>query len=195
MNHCVLPLFSTPLYCTQLDISKCPSWDTVEWTEIGGHEMSKNNYFLDLPEWQDLKSQIRTHLQYFFYEELHASPDCGIKITTSLANRNYPGQGHPRHTHSNSVFSGCVYFENHPAPIKFLRGGYKQLRYDTVNHNFHNAEFWTINPEPGLLLIWPSDLDHEVESLVSTDAVRHSIAFNSWLVGNVCSSTTTPLVL
>jgi hypothetical protein len=54
MNHCVLPLFSTPLYYTQIDIRNCPSWNTVEWTTIDGHDMSKNNYFLDLPEWASI---------------------------------------------------------------------------------------------------------------------------------------------
>jgi len=185
MDYVTIPLFSTPVYSTKIDVSSCPNLESVDWEEGHGHHMSRDNFLLDQTVWQSLKTQIMFHMEQFFYRELRASPDCKINMTTSVANKNYPAQSHPRHSHANSIISGCVYFDYHPAKIRFVRRSYNQIKYDMTDYNYFNSEVWEIAPEPGLLLMWPSELEHEVESSDANTPVRYSIAFNSWLSGDV----------
>lgn len=187
MDHCVLPLFSYPLYCTQIDVRNVPDWNTIDWDITAVRDKSKTNRILNEPGWNNIQAQILAHIKKFFYEHLKASPDIEIEITTSLVNRNLPGHNHPRHTHSNSILSGCLYFDFHPAGIKFIRSGFPGILWDKTEFNLNNSDEWTVNPEPGLLLIWPSGLEHQVEHVKHTDPVRYSLAFNTWIRGKINS--------
>lgn len=185
MNSVITPLFSTPLYSTKINVLDCPDFESIDWVTTHGHGMSRDSRLLDQPEWESLRSQILYHIEQFFYKELKANTNCKIHITTSVANKNEPTQIHPRHSHVNSILSGCVYFDFHPSQIKFIRRYYNQIKYDVTDYNLYNSEAWVVSPEPGLLLIWPSELEHEVEISKIDNPIRYSIAFNTWLSGDV----------
>jgi uncharacterized protein (TIGR02466 family) len=180
MDRCILPLFASTLYCTQIDISSAPAWNTMTWRWDQTRELTAD-HILDNVEWHVIRGQIQSHIDKFFYEELQAYKDNNIRITTSLANKSNFGQYHHVHTHANSILSGCLYFDFHNAGIKFIKKEYEQVQWPKNNNNMSNSQSWTIKPEPGLLLIWPSSLAHEVELLKKEDATRYSLAFNTWI--------------
>lgn len=92
------------------------------------------------------------------------------------------------HNHSNSLFSGVVYFEESETNIKFILNDsfinnwskiFKQE--STLKKLFHNV---TVSPTPGKLLIWRSDISHYVD-LHREENIRYSFAFNTWLDGKI----------
>ena len=91
---------------------------------------------------------------------------------------------HDLHAHPGSVISGVYYLkvgENTP-PIIFKdpREYYKYIHYKQI---FGNNSAYTLLPEhavpvhDGLIMMWPSWLEHEVP-LSSSDGERITIAFN-----------------
>jgi len=195
MNHCILPLFPSPIYCTQIDVTTAPGWDTIAWEHFDTRDCSESNYLLDSVEWKTIRSQIIAQVENYFFNELKASKAISINITTSFVNRNDDTQVHYRHSHRNSVLSGCLYFSSHPRGIRFTKPGYQQLYWDKSEHNLYNSDDWVIYPETGLLLIWPSNLEHEVEPLQVGDQVRYSLAFNTWITGTLSERPNMPLAI
>ena len=76
------------------------------------------------------------------------------------------------------------------APIQFHRApGYVNLWPNTINlpikqHNALNIDVITVIPKAGELIMWPSHLAHSVPPNQS-DAVRHTIAFNTFIKGTL----------
>lgn len=195
MKYCTLPLFSTPLYCTQIDISSAPDFSEITYHSDLERDFSIDNYILNQEKWSIIKNQVMTHICNFFYEEMHSKTDIKIEITTSIFNRGTPGQFHRKHNHANSILSGCLYFDFHPRCIEFHRGNSQSLIWDKEYFDFNNSEDWKTAPEPGLLLIWPSSLDHSVELMLPDDKTRYSLAFNTWISGDLTKNMTGKLRL
>ena len=55
-------------------------------------------------------------------------------------------------------------------------------------HHPHNQRLWTLNPEPGLLVIFPSRLDHSVGDNNDEESLRVSISFDFVLTALASSS-------
>ena len=185
MKHNILPLFSSPVYTTYIDVTSRPDWNTVNWTEDGSRDFSTTDYLLDQPEWATIRKLIKDNVSYYFYEILKSAPDIDIDITISWSNRNVFGQYHHEHRHPNSIFSGCLYFDHHDSGIIMKDARYPQIQWAKEGWNLLNSQEWTIKPEPGLLLIWPSYLSHEVVPVVAGGPTRYSIAFNTWIKGQI----------
>ena len=186
MEYNVLPLFSSPIFTTHIDISNHhPDWNTVEWAKDPTRDYSEQDDILDHAEWKLVRDQIQSALKYFFYDTMLASKEIDIDISISWLNRNNHGQKHVPHWHPNIVFSGCLYFDHSDAGITFTGDRYPQIHWAKENWNVLNSQTWTIKPEPGLLLIWPSHLQHEVQAMNPGDITRYSLAFNTWLTGNI----------
>ena len=108
-------------------------------------------------------------------------------ITTSWFSFCKRGEGSQVHGHRNSFWS-CVYyyqeeygdgsggisFEN---PNTNLFEFYFSTHHDIAESNHFNSEAWTFTPEPNLLLIFPSYLQHQIMKH-NNDAPRSSLAFN-----------------
>ena len=91
---------------------------------------------------------------------------------------------HQCHSHPGSILSGCFYLktvvDSPPLIFKDPREYYKYIYYKQV---FGRNSAYTLLPEhavtvhDGLIMIWPSWLEHEVP-LSSSDCDRITIAFN-----------------
>jgi hypothetical protein len=185
MEHNVLPLFSSPVYTSYIDITPLPNFNSIEWISDTNRDYSKSNRILEESAWSSIKNQILKHIEQYFYRILMANSTIEIAITSSWLNKNNIGQVHQRHTHPNSILSGVLFFDFHDTGIVFVDTKYQQVLYEKTEFNIFNSQEWTVKPEPGLLLLWPSYLAHEVGTINST---RYSLSFNTWIYGDINNS-------
>ncbi len=94
------------------------------------------------------------------------------------------GSSHPKHVHSQCTISGIFYLQTPPGSvaIRFLPNQPFRDFFDYFFHvkdqnNWYARSYFDYQPYPGLLLMWPAWLYHEVPPNNSTDP-RISIVFN-----------------
>lgn len=94
------------------------------------------------------------------------------------------GSNHPKHVHSQCTISGIFYLQTPPgsADIRFYPNQPFRDFFDYMFHvkdptNWFALQHYDYKPFPGLLLMWPAWLYHEVQPNQSTDP-RISIIFN-----------------
>ena len=68
--------------------------------------------------------------------------------------------------------------------IKFHDSGYKQIMLDIDNYDIYNSDSWWFEVKTGDIVLFPSNLTHNVESVTSKDT-RISLAFNTFLTGTL----------
>lgn len=193
-NYEVLELFPTPLFVVKIPpvFSSIVPWLhsqemlNEEIDEANYGQRSKDSYILHKPEARDLSMFILEQTLIFSNEVLLYEYD-SYKFSQSWVSVKLPGQHHTMHTHPNSLISGVFYYgtssEKTPA-IKFhkLFGGTNvsyirpKIKSDKRSSKFAHETF-SINFEPGLLILFPSHLTHSVP-INKTDDVRCSLAFN-----------------
>jgi uncharacterized protein (TIGR02466 family) len=185
MENDILPLFSSPVYSTYISITTVPEFDKVEWILDDTRDYSKSNIILDNAHWNSIKQQILSNVNYYFYNVMMAKPNISIQITNSWVNRSNSGQLHVKHTHPNSILSGVLFFDYHESGIVFFDSKYNQIEYAKSNFNVFNSRQWVVKPAPGLLLIWPSNVEHAVELIPGNSKIRFSLSFNTWVFGDI----------
>jgi uncharacterized protein (TIGR02466 family) len=138
-------------------------------------------------EWEifkQLKQEILKCIKFFSYEVFKY--DVEIYITHSWLNHNPVGSYHNQHIHSNSIFSG-VYYINVPmgSPNLMFSSSIRPiLEIVPREYNLVNSTSWDIPISCGDLVIFPSNLLHEVpESHQGED--RYSISFNTFIRGEI----------
>lgn len=191
IKHEVIPLFSIPLYKSELS-----PLDPLTYQKLINHEWEKNEGFvthvetaerhlLDRPEYKGLKQAIQIHIDHFAYEVIGSQRDLCWEITTSWVNRSVNGDYHTSHWHSNSLISGVFYINTNPdsGAIVFHKDKeHKNLWGDTLRIDWdketdYNTEAVGILPKTNQLLMFPSILAHSVLTNTSNDN-RYSLAFN-----------------
>jgi uncharacterized protein (TIGR02466 family) len=161
----------------------------LEMIENDGNRMSTNDKILDSKELSNLKQFIDEQLFNFKKNLLKIKDDNEIYITQSWVNNSNPGQFHPKHKHPNSVISGVMFLDDNsdeslPA-IRFHRTldmFALDFKFDSLNE--FNASAREFAPEQGMLMLFPSLLEHDVEKNTS-DRMRTSISFNTYVRGTV----------
>jgi len=189
----ILDLFPTPVYTTMIPVklsSVIPFLDSQDMKtksdETNYGRRSKDSYVLHKPECNDLRKFILDSVQDFSDNTLLYTYD-SYKISQSWVSHKDPGQHHTMHTHPNSLISGVFYYgpvKKFTPAIKFHKtvGGFNQsvimpkTKADKRSSKFAWVEF-SVNFEPGLLVLFPSWLHHSVPQNI-TDSVRCSLAFN-----------------
>jgi len=190
-------LFATPLYEVELgqpqlldelghSIRSLAADDRagIRWSREHGYKgytsyASLDDLPLRDPAFADLKRQL-TRLAASFAREL--AWDIKPKLDSMWVNLLKSGGHHSAHIHPHSILSGTLYVEAPPGSgaIRFedprlgMMMAAPQRRADAPEPL---RNFVTIDPRPGLLLLWESYLRHEV--LPGTaKAERLSISFN-----------------
>jgi uncharacterized protein (TIGR02466 family) len=94
------------------------------------------------------------------------------------------GSAHPKHVHTQCSISGIFYLQTPPgsSPIRFLPNQPFRDFFDYFFHvkdpnSWYAMSHYQYNPYPGLLLMWPGWLYHEVPPNESKEP-RISIVFN-----------------
>lgn len=208
MTTQIIPLFSTPLYISNIKITE----EIVNYTKqlkfipssadmkIQDCFMSDSNNILDDIKYIDLKKDIEEHLNFFLKSQLGISKKINFKITKSWVVKHLKGQYAPAHIHRNSFFSGVVYLQvsGTSGNISFTKQTSsiypQQIFLEIDDYNIYNSLCCTLTPKNGNIIIFPSDVSHNV-SLNNSDIDRLVLAFNVFVTGTLNTDTTVELKL
>jgi uncharacterized protein (TIGR02466 family) len=189
----VLELFPTPVYATMIPVelsSVIPFLDQQDMNtksdELNFGRRSKDSYVLNKSECVGLHNFILECVQDYADNNLLYTYK-SYKFSQSWISHKEPGQHHAMHSHPNSLISGVFYYgpvEEFTPAIKFhkvpVAAGQSTImastKADKRSSKFAWTEF-TVDFEPGLLVLFPSWLHHSVPQNI-TDSVRCSLAFN-----------------
>lgn len=191
-NVDIQPLFATPYM--RADISHAVTPEQVEY--IHNLKMIRNRdnlisedlYIFHHPELKQLGDAIQEAL------DIYAQKVMGIEqrmvITQSWALMNPPGVGMHAHSHSNSMVSGSVYYDALPEPVSRVffdkHTMYQQIELipSRDRQNLYNTPVNVITPKQGEVIMFPSDINHQIEANGSKEP-RRAIAFNSFVKGKI----------
>jgi len=193
MKNTIYPLFAYPV---AVCANKYEFTDAdkkyiaqLEMIDNIGNSMSKNDKILDSEELSGLKQYVDE--QIFAYKKglLRIKDENEIYVTQSWVNKSKSSQFHPKHKHPNSVISGVLYLDDNSdgslPPIRFHRTMEMfpmEFSFDGLNE--FNASCREFDPVQGMLMLFPSLLEHDVGQNKS-DQVRTSISFNTYVRGLV----------
>jgi uncharacterized protein (TIGR02466 family) len=151
-----------------------------------GNTTSADNYILESKKLKSIKKFIEESLDEYFQSIYAPKNSVGLRITQSWCNYTEPGQYHHKHMHPNSFVSGVFYpqSDKETDKIYFYKDGYEPLKIPTQNYNNWNSDSWWLEADPGRLYLFPSSLNHMVETVNGTDT-RISLSFNTFPVGIV----------
>ena len=113
---------------------------------------------------------------------------CQFEITTSWFTRSRKGAGSRSHKHTNCFYSAVLYFgeyeEETVGQIEFSSpiDSYFNYSITPTEWNIFNSKTWSIKPQHGLLIFFPSFLPHRIKPHKSKN-IRRSLAFNVIPVG------------
>jgi len=102
-----------------------------------------------------------------------------------LFNKIKSGGAHPPHTHPECILSGCFYLKipENSSNIVFNdpRGYFKHIYYPPIfgsmSDKYSLLPEYAIVPQEGMILMWPSWLEHQVPTSVISEE-RIVVAFN-----------------
>ena len=211
MQHKIIPMFSVPLFKTNLGeldpIVK--SWlINLEFPHARvGHDGTDNDldvsdrgmHILDKPQCKLLKQQIQETVNYFVHNVLDVVDTIKFNVSASWINKHQGTEFIEKHKHPNAMLSGVYYVDvtENTSPIYFDRNYmYSNLWSETVkvpfkgqNNNQYNTDTFAIKPKKGDLLMFPSHVEHTVPTSESDDT-RYSLAFNAFARGKIGTGTT-----
>jgi uncharacterized protein (TIGR02466 family) len=191
----IQPIFPIPICVSQLERDYTPEerqffakQNSKQLRNIG-NSMSNNNYVLNEPELAGIKVEIDNVLKS--YRDNIIDPvqtDVEIYITQSWMNWTRPGEWHHKHTHSNSYLSGVFYVDADEAKDKivFINDIYRAIKFEHKAVNHFNTETWDFTTRTGMLVLFPSWLQHMVEMKPQAhNKTRISLAFNTFVRGTL----------
>ena len=119
--------------------------------------------------------------------------DLDFYITQSWLNVNRPGESHYEHCHSNSIISGVFYISTEEDDkITFVDPNYHvkdRIKFETKVSNIWNSEQWSFQSNSNELILFPSWLNHMVNSNPRATKDRLSISFNTFVRGTLGEKT------
>lgn len=147
---------------------------------------SINNIILRHNAMTKLRDFIESSVSNYFTTVYNPKHKVNLRITQSWTNYTEPGQWHHKHAHPNSFVSGVFYPQANKKTDKifFYKAGFQMVKLPPENYNSWNSESWWFDVGTGDLLLFPSSLEHMVET-VQGDQTRISLSFNTFPVGNI----------
>lgn len=151
-----------------------------------GNTTSSDRTILQHKELTDIREFIEDAMVDYFKTVHDPKGDVALYVTQSWANYTEPGQWHHRHSHPNSFISGVFYpqADREVDKIYFYKSGYERIKVQPATWNHWNSESWWFEVGAGDLILFPSHLEHMVETKVGNET-RVSIAFNTFLKGHI----------
>jgi uncharacterized protein (TIGR02466 family) len=193
MERELIPLFSKPLYTGYVDIGNI-DLNNVNWIQNNFNWTSEDMNVLDKEEFKALREKIMFYVFDFFYGFMRVDLQTKIDITESWLNKTEKGQMHHRHWHPNSILSGVVFLstDGETGKLRLINSQYNTFEFDTVEPSLYNATTWSVKPEAGKIALFPSGLEHMVDTYEG-DTPRISLAFNTFIKGTVNTKPLTKL--
>lgn len=193
----LVPLFAKWLYSKKLDIDRFNiDLSDIEFRKNHFNNTSVELHFLDKPNNIPLKTVIQQSVDEYFYKIMKVQNYTKIHITESWVNRSDNGQEHHLHTHSNSILSGILYLTEakNTADTKFIDMDHVPLSFDVSEFNIWNSTEFSMSPEKGLLLLFPSNTYHKT-GVHQADEPRFTLSFNTFITGPVSNVGTKRVII
>ena len=162
-----------------------------ERMKSGNGNITVDRNVLLRPELADLKDKINEQCKLYVKNLLSISNRTDFYIQNSWVNIHEPADWAQAHRHMNSLISGCLYLKipKDSGQIRFIKNqgninlfsSATSFDYDSINHI--TADYWSIDPTEGMILLFPSHVLHEVDTNKSDDT-RYSLAFNLYAKGS-----------
>jgi uncharacterized protein (TIGR02466 family) len=154
-----------------------------------GNRITENTYVLEDKELTNLKQNLESALNNFFYE-VYKAKQCKLYITQSWLNFAEKEEFHHRHWHPNSFMSGVLYLQTIPDDKIVFTSNLEHLNvfeFDSEEFTLFNSNTWWMPVEDNSLIFFPSNMNHEVNKNNSS-TTRISLAFNSYIKGSIGNS-------
>jgi len=189
LNNAIYPLFPYPLVvCGKkyvLNEAESGFISALELAENAGNSMSKNDKTLDEPALSDLRAFVDAQVLNYKKNLLQIKDENEIYVTQSWLNQSKSAEFHPRHRHPNSIISGVLFLDQNRdrqlPPIRFHRSQQMfPVDFSFSELNEFNASSREFDAEQGMLMLFPSLLEHDVDKNAS-DRIRSSISFNTYV--------------
>lgn len=183
-----------------ISVEETKIFESFEKRTSVGNSTTVNQYVLDSPELQDLKFLIEEKIKEYFYTIYDPKEEVEIHITQSWLSWSKPGEHHHKHYHPNSFLSGVLYLNADASTDKiiFFDRTQREIEITPKEFNLWNSNSWYFLVESGDIVIFPSNLEHMVETVEESENrnVRISLAFNTFVKGKLGSYlTSTELIL
>jgi len=195
MKNAIYPLFPYPLVIPgrryQFSAAEREFIAGLAMTDNTGNRMSESDTVLHSEALAGLRQFIDEQLLNYKKNLLRIRDDNEIYITQSWLNVADAGQFHPKHRHPNSIVSGVLFLDENAAgdlpPLRFHRTlDMYPVEFMFEELNEFNANCRQFAPEEGMLMLFPSLLEHDVERN-NSKRTRSSISFNTYVRGTLGS--------
>ena len=206
----VVPLFAVPVCHTQIEPQSSIITDFLlnklhyERLIYSNAKNSAGTFVLDEPICRPLKDALTSRLEDFVHDFLDVDRKHKFRINTSWMNQYLDTDFSGEHYHSNSLISGVLYLSDvaDTGDIVFHKDKHWTNVFPDVvriDYNFNpdkfnvfNAEGWSLRPKKWDVVFFPSWLTHSVQPNKSNPKKeRYSLAFNTWVSGQVGDGTST----
>jgi len=189
-------IFATPIYMNRLrrDLTQ-EEFDFMSsclHKNNSSNKISTNFYILDNPKLINLRRTLEYHLNFFYNSIWSPHLPSKIYITQSWLNFARKNEDHGAHRHPNSFLSGVFYVKarKNQDKIVFERSDYQTILPMTNNPNQFNIPEHIVPVGTNDIVLFPSSLIHSVPKVSYEEDVRISLAFNSFIEGNIGESLT-----
>jgi len=181
MKHVsTIPICSNTLFIYKLDIKEDLSlkFKNEEFVPRNlAYKAGKGADMNILNKYEDLTREITGAVDETLKETLMLE-NVNYRIFTSWLTKTAPGDFSDSHRHSNSWLSGVYYPKGDPGfSIRFHHDNKTQFFTLPKEYNIYNATEWIIYPEDNYLILFFSQLRHEILRNDSNKD-RYSLAFN-----------------
>lgn len=162
-----------------------------KWLKDRHNYNTEQFYHKELFDWIDsCISQVK---------KIYYNDDINLSICSCWLNKNDKMMKSPLHNHTNSVLSGVLYFsEEKTSPLMFhFPNPYLHLQYESFLHLSDVDRFfikYPVIPTRGMMIIFPSTILHETVTH-KENRVRYSLAFNTFVNGQLSADPTKKLVI
>jgi uncharacterized protein (TIGR02466 family) len=192
----ILPLWVTPLYISNISSasSYTPILESSEWKRFDADNgyITNDTYILNHKDLTGLLDEIKKHIDTYTRDVFNIANNVDFYITNSWGVKHSAGDWAPKHHHTNSLFSGVVYLKcnNNSGNIKFYKntgfttGVPECFDFDYTENNIFNSTSYSIEPKDNMIVIFPSHLEHSVDTSNSND-FRFAISFNIFFKGKI----------
>jgi len=193
-NYSVQGLFPTPLYSSTINVDdKLKQFllsQEFKKNKNGIGSITKDTYILNLPDCIELRKQLMNHLSRFTKDILKIVQHDGFYLTNSWVLKTEPGEWVLQHAHAYAMLSGVLYLQTEADAgdiILYRDSSNYNLFLPTIlpeftERNIFNCDHVRIEPKVGNIMIWPSQVYHEVLTNKS-NTTRYSLAFNFFIKG------------
>ena len=195
MTGQVLPLFSQPVYIDMFDINDQMVSDVMRTDYHFLNNVENNGGMSKNTQWLNSNPEIKSVAEQYLWHYLTKVLGIGMERHTlchqsSWINIHHKGDQGAGHSHTNSMFSGVMYFKIPPdsceilfhVPAMFPTYVTQTVLPDIVESNIYNMREAVIQPVDGMIILFPSHLPHTI-NVNNSDEKRYSLAFNYYLKG------------